>query len=119
MAQNWEGNVRELRNVVERAVIIAGEGVLDPKHAAFGMKRPQPQVKAEPTAESGGVGVDVGMTIDEAERLLIEATLAHAGNNKTRAALILGISTKTLHVKLRQYRMELAGSGEEDGSDGN
>ena len=121
VAQNWEGNVRELRNVVERAVIIAGEGVLDPKHAAFGMRRAQPVVKAEPTTESGanGVGVDVGMTIDEAERLLIEATLAHAGNNKTRAALILGISTKTLHVKLRQYRLELAGGGEEDGSDGN
>ena len=121
VAQNWEGNVRELRNVVERAVIIAGEGVLDPKHAAFGMRRAQPAVKAVSTTESGanGVGVDVGMTIDEAERLLIEATLAHAGNNKTRAALILGISTKTLHVKLRQYRLELAGVGEEDNSDGN
>ena len=119
---NWEGNVRELRNVVERAVIIAGDGALEPRHAAFGMKRAQPLVKPEPTAEggnsSGGVGVDVGMTIDEAERLLIEATLAHAGNNKTRAALILGISTKTLHVKLRQYRLDGAGGGEET-ADGN
>ena len=116
MAMNWEGNVRELRNVVERAVIIAGEGILEPKHAAFGMKRAQPEAKVEPRAESvgsGGVGVVVGMTIDEAERLLIESTLAHAGNNKTRAALILGISTKTLHVKLRQYRLDGASGGEE------
>lgn len=51
------------------------------------------------------VDVSVGMTIDEAERLLIEATLKHTGNNKTRAASILGISTKTMHVKLRQYRL--------------
>ena len=95
----WEGNVRELRNLVERAVIIAGEGSLEPRHAAYGLKRTAPPAKVEQLAESnGGVRIDVGMTIDEAERLLIEATLAHAGNNKTRAALILGISTKTMHV---------------------
>ena len=114
MALNWEGNVRELRNVVERAVIIAGQGILEPKHAAFGIKRAEPAVKVDlPLEPIGGVGVDVGMTIDEAERLLIEATLTHASNNKTRAALILGISTKTLHVKLRQYRLDGAGGGDE------
>ena len=118
MGLNWEGNVRELRNVVERAVIIAGEGTLEPKHAAFGMRRAQPVAKAEQPVEAvGGVGVDVGMTIDEAERLLIEATLSHANNNKTRAALILGISTKTLHVKLRQYRLD--GAGGDDSADAN
>ncbi len=112
MALAWEGNVRELRNVVERAVIVAGEGVLEPRHAAFGLKRAAVPVKADPEADGGGVGVDIGMTIDEAERLLIEATLQHTGNNKTRAASILGISTKTLHVKLRQYRLS-EGSGDE------
>lgn len=111
---NWEGNVRELRNVVERAVIIAGEGTLEFKHAAFGIKRAEQVAKVDRVAEvAGRVGVDVGMTIDEAERLLIEATLSHAGNNKTRAALILGISTKTLHVKLRQYRLEGSAPGDE------
>lgn len=114
MTLNWEGNVRELRNVVERAVIIAGQGILEPKHAAFGIKRAEPAVRVDlPADPIGGVGVDVGMTIDEAERLLIEATLTHASNNKTRAALILGISTKTLHVKLRQYRLDGAGGADE------
>jgi DNA-binding NtrC family response regulator len=56
----------------------------------------------------------VGMTIGDAERVLIEATLAHAGMNKTRAASILDISTKTLHAKLRQYRLE---SGEPGGDE--
>ena len=123
---DWPGNVRELRNIVERAVIIAGEGVLEPRHVSFPFKRPagdsfvpavdQKQVTANapkpivvtpnPPRPPSGVGVDIGMTIDEAERLLIQATLLHAGNNKTKAASILGISTKTLHVKLRQYRIE-------------
>ena len=120
MELNWAGNVRELRNVVERAVIIAGEGTLEPKHASFNIGRSPTPKKAEGPAENrngSAVAVEVGMTIDEAERSLIEATLAHAGNNKTRAALILGISTKTLHVKLRQYR--LGAATEEEAADEN
>jgi two-component system response regulator HydG len=58
-----------------------------------------------------GVGIEVGMSINEAERRLIEATLRQTGNNKTRAATILGISAKTLHVKLKQYRLP---AGDED-----
>lgn len=112
MERQWEGNVRELRNVVERAMIIAGEGILEPRHLMFGHRPAPDQPKPGRADSNGGVGVDVGMTIDEAERLLIEATLKHASNNKTRAAAILGITTKTLHVKLRQYRLESAG-GEE------
>jgi DNA-binding NtrC family response regulator len=48
--------------------------------------------------------IRVGMRIEEGERVLLEATLANVGNNKTHAARALGISTKTLHMKLRQYR---------------
>jgi DNA-binding NtrC family response regulator len=108
-ASNWEGNVRELRNVVERAVILAGTGTLRPSHVPYGI-RPQsasehPVVNIpahEP--EPGTMSLRVGTTIDEAERVLIESTLAHCGMNKTRAASILGITTKTLHTKLRQYQ---------------
>jgi DNA-binding NtrC family response regulator len=49
------------------------------------------------------VKVEVGTTVDEAERLLIVKTLASTNNNKTRAAEILGISLKTLHNKLKEY----------------
>jgi DNA-binding NtrC family response regulator len=48
--------------------------------------------------------IRVGMRIEEGERVLLEATLANLGNNKTHAARALGISTKMLHMKLRQYR---------------
>jgi DNA-binding NtrC family response regulator len=44
------------------------------------------------------------MRVEEAERRLIELTLGHTGNNKTRAADMLGISLKTLHNKLQRYK---------------
>lgn len=97
--RNWKGNVRELRNVLERAAILTGDGeifALPPTE--------QPNRPSASGSETGGV--EVGMTIDDAERWLIEATLTRMGNNKTRAAIVLGISAKTLHAKLRKYRGE-------------
>ncbi len=57
------------------------------------------------------------MTIDEAEKVLIEATLQRTGNNKTRAATALGISAKTLHAKLRQYRPDDEAAMHADGAE--
>jgi DNA-binding NtrC family response regulator len=57
--------------------------------------------------------VEIGSTVDEAERMLILKTLESTRNNKTRAAEILGISLKTLHNKLKEY-----GSGSSSSSDG-
>jgi len=111
---SWPGNVRELRNVIERAAILAGEGTIRLEHlpplfqqaggAAGGAARAS---TAAPAASSGNGGselrIPVGSTIDYAERALIELTLEHTKNNKTRAAEILGISQKTLFNKLREY----------------
>ncbi len=96
--QEWPGNARELRNVVERAVIIAGEGLVQSGHF-FGLH----SSARAPVVSGDEVRLSVGATIDEAERALIEATLRHTGNNRTRAATILGISQKTLFNKLREY----------------
>jgi DNA-binding NtrC family response regulator len=101
LAQRWDGNVRELRNVVERSTILAGEGPITKAHLSLAPRG----VTAAQSAPAAGLNITVGMTVDEAERVLIEATLAQSRNNKTRAAGILGISAKTLHLKLRQYRM--------------
>jgi DNA-binding NtrC family response regulator len=108
MGHRWEGNVRELRNVIERATILAGEGPILRHHLMLQSKGVPPPVK---TTE--GLPITVGMTIDEAERVLIEATLRNSANNKTRAAAVLGTSAKTLHAKLRQYRMEDSGEAPE------
>ena len=117
----WPGNVRELRNTIERAVILAGSGMLGKSicrrilgsldllrsrrgrpvmACGCGSNRREPQREVD---ESKTVRVEVGTTVDEAERQLILKTLTATHNNKTKAAEILGISSKTLQNKLKEY----------------
>jgi DNA-binding NtrC family response regulator len=105
MFQNhhWPGNIRELRNVLERAVIIAGEGTIRAAHVPQPFGAPPAALPTAAGADSGVVTLRVGATVDEAEKALILLTLRHTKNNKTRAAEILGISLKTLHNKLKEY----------------
>ncbi len=97
---NWPGNVRELRNTLERAVILCGSGDLQRGHLPPGFGA-QAGGAGSSTAEQ--IAVPVGATVEVAERLLILKTLHATGNNKTRAAEMLGISLKTLHNKLKEY----------------
>jgi DNA-binding NtrC family response regulator len=99
-AYDWPGNVRELRNVMERATILARGEFVEAQHLPrFGAPS-----KPQETASPSGVTIAPGMTVDEAERRLIMATLEAAGGNKTRAAEMLGISLKTLHNKLNRMK---------------
>jgi DNA-binding NtrC family response regulator len=95
----WPGNVRELKNAVERAYILSEhELLLQPMslHAAVS--------DAVAGREDGdGICVPIGSSLAEAERWLIEATLAHWAGNKNRAAKTLGCSLKTLYNKLAIY----------------
>lgn len=109
---SWPGNVRELRNTMERAVILAHTGELNPSHLPdhFGEDGFAPSHISSSTPAAIGSGddtnvlrVEVGTTVDAAEKQLILRTLASTHNNKTRAAEILGISTKTLQNKLKEY----------------
>jgi DNA-binding NtrC family response regulator len=100
----WPGNVRELRNVIERAVIVARGRLIEaadlpPLAAPLG-------AAGAAGVPSAAAGLAPGTTVDEAERRLIEITLAHTGGNKTRAAEMLGISLKTLHNKLNRMRSD-------------
>ena len=104
MAYNWPGNARELRNTIERAVILCPDGApLDAGHLPSGFGKDQ---AAATPADSSAITVRVGATVGEAERLLILRTLEATGQNKTRAAEILGVSLKTLHNKLKEYGRE-------------
>ncbi len=98
---SWPGNAREMRNVVERAVILAGEGNIQTSHLPPGFAGVP--MSAPPVPAGSPVVLRPGMTVDEAERHLIELTMNHTGNNRTRAAELLGISAKTLFNKLKQY----------------
>ena len=121
----WPGNARELRNTIERAVILANDRPIDVSHLppGFGetgpmqppflasMPRPSyqqqpPAAEQQPTPAGDMVHLPVGTTVDEAEKQLILKTLVATRNNKTRAAEILGISSKTLQNKLKEYALE-------------
>ena len=96
---HWPGNIRELRNVIERATILSPGEFIEPSTL--------PPELATPPASSGEqhqITLTPGTTVDEAEMRLIEITLAHTGQNKTRAAELLGISLKTLHNKLNRMK---------------
>lgn len=98
--RDWRGNVRELRNAVQRAFILADDWL-----------RPQDTtpraIQAVPDS-SDTITVRIGVPIADAERELIQATLRHVGGDKPAAAGILGISLKTLYNRLNVY--EAAGA---------
>jgi len=114
---DWPGNARELRNTIERATVLAHEGVIASEHlpphfgepgyatrlAPVGAQEAQAAAAAGARDDERSVRVEVGTTVDEAERQLILKTLQSTHNNKTRAAEILGITTKTLQNKLKEY----------------
>lgn len=97
---NWPGNVRELRNALERAVIVCEGSLIDVRHLPpnFGSSGIR-----TPADDGSGIHLEVGTTVEQAEKMLILKTLAANNNNKTRAAEVLGISLKTLHNKLKEY----------------
>ncbi|HEX2485164.1 MAG TPA: sigma-54 dependent transcriptional regulator [Myxococcota bacterium] len=92
----WSGNVRELRNAVDRAAILTDRviGVQD---------LPALQGRPALSGAPGSLQVEVGSTIADVERSLILATLEHLGGDKKRAAEVLGISLKTLYNRLAVY----------------
>jgi len=109
MGYDWPGNVRELRNTIERAVILRGDGELGVRDLPPGFGTRSVLTTSDTSATA--VQVEVGTTVDEAERRLILKTLESTLNNKTRAAEILGISLKTMHNKLKEYAGAASGPG--------
>ncbi len=99
---HWPGNVRELKNAIERAFIVCeSELELQPMH----IHAPDGAHSAMHDSE-GGIRVPIGSSLAQAERWLIEATLAHWAGNKNRAAKTLGCSLKTLYNKLAMYERQ-------------
>ena len=99
MGHTWPGNIRELRNVLERAAIMCEKDLITRSclPGEFGKTR------AKGPSDLSAIKFPVGTTVDAMERELILQTLSATGNNKTRAAELLGISLKTLHNKLKEY----------------
>lgn len=91
----WPGNVRELQNVIERSILLAKDSIIGEGEILIENYEPNAPSTLEP-----------GMTVSQAERLLILKTLEHTRQNRTRAAELLGISIRTLRNKINEYKME-------------
>ena len=97
----WPGNIRELANVIERAVVMNSGEWISAEH--LGLDTIQPIATPQSTPSSPP-SYPPGMTLAEMEKRLILETLAANHNNRTRTALKLGISIRTLRNKLNEYK---------------
>jgi two-component system, NtrC family, response regulator AtoC len=93
---DWPGNVREMKNLIYRCVVMIDADVLLPKHFENMLNTNKPGKNS---------GLSVGQTIDDAERELIYKTLENTGGNKTKAAEILNVTPRTLRNKLNRYKL--------------
>lgn len=91
---SWPGNVRELQNVIERSVLTCMHSEMTAQDMIIDGFEEQ---------KAGSFGP--GMTIHDAEKMLIEKTLEHTNQNRTHAAKLLGISIRTLRNKLNEYKL--------------
>ena len=93
----WPGNVRQLRNTIERLVITCREPLVDVPHL--------PDFLCEYDQHSTTFTVRPGMPLAEVEKLLIRQTLTHVTSNRAEAAKALGISRRALQYKLKHYKL--------------
>jgi DNA-binding NtrC family response regulator len=93
-AYGWPGNVRELENVIERAVVLCNESRIELKHLPATLV---------PEAEREGTPPIPGSTIQDLEKYAILKTLEACGGSTSKAALILGVSTRKIQYKLHEY----------------
>jgi DNA-binding NtrC family response regulator len=94
MNYGWPGNVRELENAIERAVVLAPGPSIEPRHLP-------PSVR--PASAPSGMPPIPGTTMAEIERYAILETLKITGGSTSRAAEMLGISTRTIQYRLHDY----------------
>jgi len=93
LAHSWPGNVRELRNAVERALILSDGEMITPEHLPAPPETP-PEAEAAPRES---------LDLETTERELVERALRHAGQNKAKAARLLGLTRTKLYTRMQRF----------------
>ena len=107
----WPGNVREVENTLERALILAGSEAIQPEHLSF----------ARPEMMGGGAGArgwipeipPEGLSLEVLEKALILQSLEKARGNKSRAARLLGLTRRTLYSRMERHGLRRPGEAED------
>jgi len=97
MRYDWPGNVRELENMVERSVIMVRGDMITPDEFPDTLRALDPEMK------KSEIGLTPGRSLKDVEKEMILMTLEETEGNRTHAAKILGISRRTLQLKLKEY----------------
>ena len=96
LAHDWPGNVRQLESAIERATAMCQHSLIEP--------RDLPRELMQPAGGDDKMPAIPGATMAEIERYAIITTLQHVGGSTSRAAEILGISTRKIQYRLNEYR---------------
>lgn len=107
LAHDWPGNVREVRNTVERAMVVEEGSRIRP--ASLGLRRGLPDAAPSPPAPVPASPVAPafeGMSLGDAEQTMLVSALVKTGWNQTRAARLLGVTRDTLRYKMKKFKLK-------------
>lgn len=100
MAYDWPGNIRELGNCIERAMIFCQKTTIEAEDLII-----QPHTKSDAGTPGNWVVPAEGLDLEKVDRQLIESALEQVGGNKTRAAELLGVSRDTLRYRMTKHKL--------------
>ncbi len=110
----WPGNVRDLENTIERAVVLSRGDVITNHHLSFVPSLGSLQIDV---AQKVAMGVPLTTMVEELERAAIEQALLQSANNRTRAAEMLGMPRRALTAKLHAYNIVNVGDDDDEEGD--
>ncbi len=109
---HWPGNVRELKHVVEGAIAVSQGDRIEPQDLWINVALNAANPPAMPQSLPGSASVSAEpISLEEVERIHIENVLAHFGFNRAKTAQALGITAKTLYLKIKRYKIKVPNEG--------
>lgn len=95
---NWPGNVRELKNVIQRSMLVCEGSQIELEHLPPRLREAEP--------DKLKVAFEIGTSLDEVEKIMVQRALAATNNNRKEAAKLLGISRRVIYNKLKKHGLK-------------